>query len=298
MSFLNNSVDYCEEFQIKRMLLKKMEQYNQFLQDNINIDTCEYNIIPNNNKKYYLYITVKKNKINLLFYADETCKKYYSNYLLIKNTIDDFFMECELVNLEDSSYLLEGYLYGDANHKEFLMTDILFKGNELVSEYIYNKRYKIMYDIFNNKLNEMKNNTISISFHYNVKEDLVILFLYNFKWKHEIISLEYISSYNKIQKFIIGYTPNYINKSNITLKKDNDLNKKSVSFNIVPKKIIKTKKSELYKVYNIELNNDEGFLYVDSLQTSKQLSNLFLNTSEIVIDCVFNRFFQKWSIVK
>jgi hypothetical protein len=36
-------------------------------------------------------------------------KNYFNNFLLIKNTIDEFFLECDL-SFDENSYLLEGYL--------------------------------------------------------------------------------------------------------------------------------------------------------------------------------------------
>jgi len=292
MKFLNNSVDYCEEYEFKKILSKQIETYNIFLNkknnecENYKNDGLNNNIyIPNNNKKYFLYITKKNDQYTTMyFFADVLSKKYYQDFLLVKNTLVNFFLECDLT-FEHQSYLVEGYLYGSnlyANNSSsdkmhYLITDILFIGDRII-DYNYNNRYDIINDIFFKLLPKMKNinNLINIGIHNTINETFIPIFLNNFAWKNEIICIENINNFNKTQKYL---NANVQEKSNID------------------KKIVKTKTSDVYKVYNIETNDYEGLLYINTLKMSKHINSLFKKCEEQVILCSFNTQFQKWSPV-
>jgi len=60
------------------------------------------------------------------------------------------------------------------------------------------------------------------------------------------------------------------------------------------KKIVKTKTSDVYEVYNINTNNFEGILYVNTLKKSKHLLHLFKELDEKQLLCQYNKIFQKW----
>lgn len=280
IKFLNNSVDYCEEYMIKTTLHKYIETYNMFLYNyncKLNLSDKESNIIiPNNNKKYYLFIQ-KKNAKNttLFFFPDLISKKYFNDFLLVKNTIDEFFIECDII-FEDHCYLLEGYLYENEGKKHFLISDILFKGNMIV-EQSYEYRFNLIKSLFYKKIHMMSdiNNLLSISIHNHIQEHLLPIFLNNFKWKEQIICVEIVNNFEKNRKF---------------LKRENK------NCDQMLKKIVKTKVSDVYNVYNIETNNFEGNLYINSIKTSKYVSGLFQNQDELKLECCFNTYFQKWQI--
>ena len=281
--FLNNSVNYSEEYMIKVSLYKYIETYNTFLYNyNSKLNLLDKKIdnikvIPNNNKKYYLYIQKKSNKNStLFFFPDTNSKNYFNNFLLIKNTIDEFFLECDL-SFDENSYLLEGYLYTDANSKKhFLISDILFKNNILI-ETSYENRFNLINILFFDKISKMMNinNLLSIGIHNYISESLLPIFLNNFKWKQEIICVETINNYDKKIKFL-----NKVNQNEETILK----------------KIIKTKISDIYNVYNIETNVFEGVLYISTLKMSKYLITCFEKDDELVLKCCFNTNFQKWQL--
>ena len=281
--FLNNSVNYSEEYMIKKSLYKYIETYNTFLYNyNTKLNLLDKKIdniklIPNNNKKYYLYIQKKSNKNStMFFFPDTNSKKYFSNFLLIKNTIDEFFFECDLA-FDDNSYLLEGYLYMDANGKKhFLISDILFKNNILI-ETSYENRFNLINILFFVKISKMMNinNLLSIGIHNYINESLLPIFLNNFKWKQEIICVETINNFDKTNKFL-----NRVNNNEQNLSK----------------KIVKTKISDIYNVYNVETNDFEGVLYISTLKVSKYLIACFEKVDELVLNCYFNTNFQKWQL--
>lgn len=297
--FLNNSVDYCEEYTIKNMVCKYTDMYNKFLYNykkkvNLNDNKDSEKIIPNNNKKFYLFIytsgnahsmfkSKKSDKCNTLyFFPDKKCKSYFDDYLLVKNTIDEFFIECDL-KLEDPVYLLEGYLYGDNEKKHFLITDILFKGNNII-ECDYEGRRDLINDLFMDKIDKMKNinNILSIGIHNCMQNHLLNIFLNNFIWKNDIVCIENVCNFEKNTLFLSENT-----LENKPVKNEN------VKDNI-DKSIVKTKVSDIYNVYNINTNDYEGLLYISTLKMSKHLKCLFQNTEQLTLKCSFNKNFQKW----
>ena len=282
LKFLNNSVDYSEEYVIKNVLYKYIETYNMFLYNynsKLNLSDKDSNIIiPNNNKKYYLFIQKKNIKnTTLFFFPDLISKKYFNDFLLIKNTIEEFFIECD-IRFDDNSYLLEGYLYENEGKKHFLISDILFKGDTLV-ECQYEYRFNMIKDLFYKKISvkEKINNLLSIGIHNYINEDILPMFLNNFKWREQIICIEYINNFEKNKKL---------------LSQKNKMNNKTL------KKVIKSKISDIYNVHNIDTNNFEGHLYINSIKMSKYISSLFKDSDTLKLQCSFNTYFQKWQIDK
>jgi len=293
--FLNKSVDYCEEYNIKKSLCKYIEAYNKYLYNyktKINLNDnkdCEVSI-PNNNKKFYLYIIKKNDNMKscytLYFFPDKNSKLYFNNFLLIKNTIDDFFIECD-IKLDNSFYLLEGYLYGNAVKKHFLITDILFKDHQLI-DCNYSSRLNMINELFFDKMPNLSNinNLLSIGVHNCINNYLIKVFLNNFIWKHELICIETVRNFEKQMQ----YLPDCDSPSS---KGDNTLQEP----NYCVKKICKSKVSDIYNVYNLETNDSEGLLYINTLKMSRHLLSLFKEHTELTLKCTFNTNFQKWQIV-
>lgn len=300
--FLNNSVNYSEEYNIKKSLCKYIDTYNKYLY-NYKLRTnlhdnkdCEV-LIPNNNKKFFLYIIKKtennKNCYTLYFFPDKNSKLYYNNFLLIKNTIDDFFIECDIA-FDDNSYLLEGYLYGDSIKGQFLISDILFRNNDLI-DVNYTSRMSLVNKLFFNKIHKMDNlnNLISIGIHHHVNSSLLKIFLNNFIWKSELICIETICNFEKQIQYLSNDKSTPINDStNVGATPINDDKDTTVI-----KKIVKTKVSDIYNVSNMETSDSEGILYVSTLKMSKHLNGIFKDTEELHLKCKFNKHFQKWALV-
>lgn len=292
--FLNNSVDYSEEYNIKKTLSKYIEAYNKYLYNyktkvNLNDNKdCEVRI-PNNNKKFYLYIIKKNDNIRscytLYFFPDKNSKLYFSNFLLIKNTIDEFFIECD-IKLDNSFYLLEGYLYGNSVKKHFLITDILFKDHQLI-DCNYSSRLNMINELFFDKMPHLSNinNLLSIGVHNCINNYLIKVFLNNFIWKHELICIETVRNFEKQIHYLPGCNSSETSESSPG-EPENCL-----------KKICKSKVSDIYNVYNIETNDSEGLLYINTIKMSRHLLSLFKDQDELTLKCIFNKNFQKWQIV-
>lgn len=270
--FINNCVSYSESNVLKIKLLKPLlTNYNEHLV-NINknsfknsLNNIEY-LIPNNNIKYYLFIT---NKINI----NNQSKNYQLLYFfpdVITNENSDFYMEIDYRFTKDNC-LLEGYMY---NKSTFLATDILFTDAKLV-DVSYNLRRSLLKDLLYSKNLDNNNNInghFNIGIHHVLTNEIFLnIFIENFIYKKELKSIEYINE-------------------NIKTKKH---------FNVIKQKsqkiIEKTKYIEVYKVYNIETKNEEGILYIPKLIYAQKITEILKNNTSTIINCKWNDRFYKWT---
>lgn len=265
--FINNCVSYSESNVLKIKLLKPLlTNFNEHLV-NINknsfknsINTQDY-LIPNNNIKYYLFITNKTNvnpqskNFQLLYFFPE----------VTTNENSDFYMEIDSIFSKDNM-LLEGYIY---NKNTFLATDILFTDSKLIDTN-YNTRQSLLKNLIVIKNNI--NGHFNIGIHHTLtNENYTCIFMENFIYKNELKSIEYINENYKTQKH----------------------------FNVIKptsQKIIeKTKYIEVYKVYNIETKNDEGILYIPKLTDAQKITKILNGNTSTIINCKWNERFYKWT---
>lgn len=273
--FINSCVNYSESDLLKTKLLKPLLiKFNEHL---VNVNSKLFKnsdvvsqtrfLIPNNNIKYYLFITNKSNITNT------TNSSNSSNYKILyffpeskMNQNSDFYMEIDdKIGFDRDNYLFEGYLY---NKNTYLITDILFIDNKLF-DVEYTLRFSLINEIIEKCNLKNINGYINISIHqYLNSVNLLKLLTNNFIFKDELKSVEYLN--------------------NVNFEKTNELNKikKENAFKILEK----TKYIEVYKVYNNDSKNYEGLLYVPTLQDSKKLKEL----KEFTINCKWNTFFNKW----
>jgi hypothetical protein len=289
MSFINKSVNYSQTILLKKsFLLKDIKLYNDFLlklknKDSINV----YNNVPilnvNNHKKYYLYI-IKKSKLDnsnsnfniLYFFPDSSTLEFYKDDLLIKNKLNEFFIEINSIFEDD--LLLEGYIYTKKEtplHYHYCITDILVR-NESIVDCNYQLRYTLLNEILMNKKLDNLNDNLTISLHHIIYKNnmgLISVLLENFKYKNELCCIEEIDNYNK--KIIKYIDP---------------------SFQLVEKYISKGKYSDVYDVLNISSKESDGILYVKGIKESKKLKELFKKseTKYIKLTCEYNKSFNKW----
>lgn len=288
--FINNASNYSEEHYIKNNLLRPiLEKYNQIKNiENLKVEE-ESILVPNNNKKYYLFIINKnelkncnqKENYNILYFFPESIE----HEKLEINVYTDFFMEIDWAF--NKNYLFEGYIYNHKNvHRTFLISDILMVNNNIVTS-DYNLRYSLINELKINLKN--LNGHLDISIHPVFKNSELLLkneqelfnkqiyyiFKNNFIFKEEINSIEIIkNSLTKTSK-----------KRYIDDKKDTE----------EIKIIKKGDQIDIYLVFNINTNNKEGILYVRTLDESRKLKELIKESIEI--KCKYNSIFKKWQIV-
>ena len=273
--FIESSVNYSECNILKLKLLKPLLiKFNEHL-ININKDSFKTSdivnsdkiIIPNNNIKYYVFIT---NKVNI------NKQNQSSNYQILyffpekyTSITSDFYIEIEKGNNFKDNSLLEGYLY---NESIFLISDILFYESKLI-DCDYNFRFNLINKLF--KTTSLKN----INGHFNIgihqyfnNDNYLQIFLNNFKFKQEIKSLEIynLNSFKK-EQFLFG---------------NNKKNQEKI--------IEKTKYIEVYKVINIETKNEEDLLYIPKLIQAKKIEKLIKNKNSITLQCKWNENIYKW----
>lgn len=283
MSFVSKCVNYSQCFVLQNKILQPLlKMYNDFLlkqkisNDNfclnkdVNTGLSSEFIIPNNNIKYYLFITNKsklettKDKYNTLYFFPDTNNTQ-------DNRLTDFYLEID--ERFQQEYLFEGYLYTKADNKlSFLITDVLIINNQPVITDYATRLTTINEIIMNINLFDL-NNHLSITLHpvfQKANENLIKIFKNNFIFKTDICSIELVNDFVKTR---------YINKVDL---QDTD-------------KIIEIGKySDVYNVYDSVTNNYIGILYIKGLKQSKIMKNLFVNKNKIVLQCKFNNDFKKW----
>ena len=294
MSFINKSVNFSQTEMLKKdFLLPLLEKYNMHMliygayDTNIimSLDSQMMSevLIPNNNKKMYLYVTNKsvvdgsKDLYNILyFFPDEFSEMWYKeNCYCLENMISDFYLEIDHV-LNDS-YLFEGYLYKNGDKMDFLITDVLIKnGNVVMCDYAL--RYAMLseilcYDI-KRPLKDL-NNHISINIHPVVlksSEMLIKILKSNFIYKDQLCCVEHVVNFRK-KRYV------------------EDVMENKRGF----KKIEKSKYTDVYNVYNDKTNDKESILYIKGIKESKKLRELFkVGDERVTLECIYNIKFSKW----
>ena len=296
-SFINKSVNYSQTNLLKtKILAPLLSSYNDFLfKQKVNTKFC-FNkdietgmsfdfLIPNNNKKFYLLLIKKKildstnNDYNILyFFADDITNEHYKSNNLVKNTINDFYLETE--NLCNDEYIFEGYLYNKDNKYEYLLTDILLKNGNVIN-LSYDLRYTILNEfvisITREKLQGLNNHmTINIHPIFSIaNENLINIFNNNFIHKQELCGMERVCNTTR-QRFF--------DNSIEFFKKD------QVSIKIIEK----GEYTDVYNVYDTTTNNKEGILYIKGIKESQKIKVLFEKFSRIRLNCMYNKTFNKW----
>lgn len=296
--FLQSSSSFSETSILKsKYLVPILESYNNLILkqkvDKIDIKEVEKFMIPNNNNKYYMFVTNKFDTTNnkndskyKILYFFPVGKNEENN--LFRNLTTDFFVEIDSVrcNFTKSNYLFEGYLYHENAYNTFLISDILSVDNKVI-DCDYSLRYNLVNDIIKKQnllnLNGHLNIDVHSMFSYDETSYLTILKMFqnNFKFKNEIVSLDIINETN--------------------LLKSTSLIKSTKIEGEIIKRITKGKFIDVYNVCNIETNNNEGILYIRTLDNSKQIRRLFDNKENIgetfiEMPCEYNLYFKKWSI--
>jgi len=294
--FLKSSSTFSETQLLKsKYLIPILESYNNsILESNkIKIKESQQYMVPNNNNKFYMFVTNKqdttnnkndsKYKILYFFPSNEEKNK------LFKHLITDFYVEIDShkTNFTKSNYLLEGFLYNKDAFNTFLISDILSVDNKII-ECEYSVRYNLINNIIKegnlDNLNGHLNIGIHSMFEYNSdnidNHNMILkMFKSNFKFKNYINYVQIINDNNLIK---------------INTKCTND------DIQISSKKTIsKGKFIDVYNVFNINTNNNEGILYIKTIENSKTLRKMFQDKENngivfIEVLCDYNDHFKKW----
>ena len=272
MSFLKNSLNYSIQTYLQQeFLIKHLKTYNNFITNKIkNAQVCPQTdsfFIPNNNNKFYLFIIPKhlleKNKNNSfsIFY-----------FFSPDNPNENFYIESHY--FADSSYLFEGYLYNNNDKREYLVTDYLMNNNLVLSLDFVTRRELILKE-FSNKFNYVINDNITINIHQVLNnKNLIDIFKKNFIYNNSLNCIEIIEN-------------NFHKKRYLEI------------FDQTPKEMLieKGDATEIYNVLNPLTNDYNGVLYIKTLQDSRKMRESFTNRDKLLLKCIFNTTFNKWSPV-
>jgi hypothetical protein len=238
-------------------------------------------VIPNNDKKYYLLIVNDNKKYTTLYFFPDLLNEIHNKLDNYKQS--DFFMEIEKC-FDEEFLLLEGYLYNTNNvsNNKFLITDVLYIGKDVV-DCDYHLRFGLIQKLLSKQKISNLNCSMDISIHpvFEYEDEttenylsLLTIFKNNFMYKKEISSLEFVNS-NILQKK--RKTKQYVLESSSKIVK-------------------KTKYIDVYNVFNITNQNNEGILYIKGIRESKHMRKIFEANSQNFIEmhCDYNNDFQKW----
>ena len=270
MTFLKKSLNYSVQTYLQEHFLNKnLSCYNKFLLEATNSIKVSHEIdsiiIPNNNKKFYLYI-IQKSLI-------EDCNSKFSCLYFFSpdNPNENFYIETETFSKD--ILLFEGYLYKKENNKqEFLITDYLMNNN-VVLKHSYKLRRELLVKNYQHLFNCIINDNISINIHQVLENiNLIKIFKTNFIY----------SDYLNCTETVVD-----------SFKKTRVIDTKSIE----PKKMIiqSSDITEIYNVYEKDTHNCQGVLYIKTLGNSKTLKKMFLKDNNIEILCEYNTIFNKWS---
>ena len=301
--FLQSSSTFSETQLLKsKYLIPILESYNNLIleSDKIDIKNTKKYMVPNNNNKFYLFITNKidttnnKNdtKYKILYFFPSNDPNQKNN--LFKHLITDFYVEIDanISKFNKKNYLFEGFLYNKDSFNTFLISDILSIDNKII-DCNYTLRYTLVNDIIREQnlsnLNGHLNIGIHSMFEYNDDTDdnqnnnihILSMFKSNFEFNDDIDSVQIIDNNNLVKT----------NTEHINL----DHKKQTI------KKITKGKFIDVYDVANITTNNKEGILYIKTIIDSKDIRKKFEENEQkgiffIDILCEYNQHFKKWQI--
>jgi hypothetical protein len=289
--FLQSSSAFSETQVLKsKYLIPILESYNNLIlkSNKIEIKESQKYMIPNNNNKFYLFITNKydttnnknDNKYKILYFFPSSEQK--NN--LFKHLITDFYVEIDShkTNFTKSNYLFEGFLYNKDDFNTFLISDILCIDNKIIES-----EYFIRYNIINNTIKNLDNlnGHLNIGVHSMFEYDtdnfnmILRMFKNNFKFKTDINSVQIINNNNLV-------------KTNTT---------ETICIDKLKKRITKGKFIDVYNVFNINTNNNEGILYIRTINDSKILRKMFEDKENkgvffIEVTCEYNNHFKKWYV--
>lgn len=302
VSFINKSVNYSETVLLKSQLAPLLRKYNDLVLAKISTSKANpftqstYFFVPNNNIKYYLYVTHKQRLENcretyniLYFFPDDHTVQHVKQFDGIKqNHITDFYLEID--HRFDREYLFEGFLYQNEssnNTQTFLITDILAQGGGNSSGgsssecNIVDCDYALRYTLVNEILYSVPgltalNNHINIGIHPVIShesENMVSIMENNFVFASQLCSIEKIQNFTKTRV------------------------QKQAARAVSDKIITKGGFPDVYIVKDANTLDQQGILYVKGLKESKQLKHMFATCTggnDIRIACCYNSSFNKW----
>lgn len=282
MSFINKSVNYAQTVLLKtKCLAPILEKYNNMVKQHIDdIDLClRYHIVPNNNQKYYLFITKKTNiEVNndnyniLYFFPDEETKRFALETKNMVHHVSEFFLEIN--NTFNQDILLEGYMYRQGDKFTYLITDMLYRNGKVV-DVDYDLRHCLINELTMGLQLSNLNDHLTIGLHpvfSSDNENMVGIFLNNFVYHDSICAVENIQKHNKT-RFL---------RSDV-MKMDNRT-----------KRIEKGTYADVYNVYDEESGDHDGILYVKGLKESMIMKKLTKQVCSVHLLCKFNNTFNKW----
>jgi hypothetical protein len=288
----NNTGNFIVDYNIKKYIIDYLKKYKHIFNQPKELDSLlDLHYIKNNSYVFIPYFGM--NSYYLLFICQGT---YYLSVLIEKDNLIDIdninYNKLKIfhVRLRGNKKLYNGTLFlGNLmridNKSIFLIKNIYIEQNKLISE-----NYLSKIKIIDNILNEIKTDKVFDTFELKVIRYYKIIKKDLDEFKNKLpntkLPIEGIHFINIDQSKM-----DYYNMTNINT---ND-NKSLYTFQVK-----KLNVPDVYELY-CEKNNitiKYGIACILSLEKSRNIANLFNNIDTLLMDCQYNKKFNKWEPIK
>ena len=288
------------------------------------------NVTDNSMKKYILDNLSLKTGVR---YNNRYAKVYNEQYkknlnnphiVCIKSSGAQYLMFCTQINDVNYCFMIDkkvkdGYEYPKIFIVNYRFSHELFNGTLFEVELIRDKNNEwsiLIGDIYTKNGGTMKNTQIHDRINYCIDileneytpDPFCDICPVRIKKYFNINELEFIMdefikklSYNVRGLYFVPLKPSY--SKILYLLKDDDYKKfNSNNKSLISFRIIKTVKSDIYElyIYNDNKTNLQKHSYasIPDIKTSKWLNDLTLSKDECIVECKYNKIFDKWSPIK
>jgi len=240
---------------------------------------------------YFLYLT----KINDIKYTLLIDKKVKKGYEYPKMFIVPYCFNTDLYN----GSLFETELLRDNDNGWFLLIgDIYYYKGKKTNDTIITDRIKQIYYILNNEFvsdSEIDICDIQIKKYFDIEDKLTVFNEFIPKLNYKTRGLYYIPINVNYSNVLYMFTDDEL-KQIYQSKTTN--NKNFLNF-----KITTTMKPEVYELYlkDKDTISKIGTSHISGIKNSQYIKTLFLNEDEstdIIVQCEYNKFFEKWTPIK
>jgi hypothetical protein len=280
----NNTGNYIVDFNIKKYVIEYLKKYlpePSKKMDNL----LDLHYVKNNPYVFIPYFSMNSYYLLFIHHAN-----YYLSVLIEKNSICDNINYNNLkifhVRLRGNKTLYSGTLFDGNlikidNKSIFLIRNLyVIQGKEIKDNYL--TKIKMIDNILNSIHTDKLYDTfeLKVTRYYKINQKDLEEFKNKLPTtKLPISGMEFIS--------VNQDTLNYYNEFDI---------KKNIENEMKIFKINKLNIPDVYELYCMQHNNiyKYGIAYISSLEKSKQINSLFNNKDTLIMECSYNKKFNKW----
>lgn len=282
----NNTGNYIVDFNVKKYVIEYLKKY--LTKPSTKLDSLlDLHYVKNNPYVFIPYFSMNSYYLLFIHHAN-----YYLSVLIDKNSIHNtteinynhlkiFHIRLRGNKTLYSGTLFDGNLIKIDNKSIFLIRNLyVLQGKEIKENYL--TKIKSIDNLLNNIQTDKLYDTfeIKVTRYYKIMQKDLDEFKNKLPTtKLPISGMEFMSINQDI--------PNYYNEFNIT---------REIQLETKVFKINKLNVPDIYELYCLQNNNmyKYGIAYISSLEKSKQINSLFNNKDTLIMECTYNKKFNKW----